>query len=161
MKSQSNGGRIGQLRIPDPEKNASTQLNKRWRQAGDEKYTDIPAILASDEDLSQYLPDNSLSLSSSGEIYRYQMYNLSDLRVVKADHLRCNSICLAYALPKNQLYKIKLTNLTFALTVTDPLIIKSKKLGKQDPETLSTSATNVIPVVDRQRKFSLSISLGF
>lgn len=161
MKSQSNGGRVGQLRIPDPEKNASTQLNKRWRQAGDEKYTDIPAILASDEDLSQYLPDNSLSLSSSGEIYRYQMYNLSDLRVVKADHLRCNSICLAYALPKNQLDKIKLTNLTFALTVTDPFIIKSKKLGKQDPETLSTSATNVIPVVDRQRKFSLSISLGF
>ena len=95
------------------------------------------------------------------EIYRYQMYNLSDLRVVKADHLRCNSICLAYALPKNQLDKIKLTNLTFALTVTDPFIIKSKKLGKQDPETLSTSATNVIPVVDRQRKFSLSISLGF
>lgn len=161
MRSQSTNGTSGQLRIPDPEKNASTQLNKRWRQAGDEKHTDIPALLSSDDDLSKYLPDNSLTLSNSGQVYRYQMYNLSDLRVVKADHLRCNNICLTYALPKNQLDKIKLSNLIFALTVTDPFIIKSKGLGKQDPESLSMNANSIIPVVDRQRKFSLSISLGF
>lgn len=161
MKSQTTSGTNGQLSIPNPEKNASTKLNKRWRQPGDEKYTDIPALLTQDEDLSKYLPDNSLTLSNSGQVYRYQMYNLSDFRVVKADHIRCNSICLAYALPRKQLDKIKLTNLTFALTVTDPFVIKSKGLGKQDPETLSTSATSIIPVVDRQRKFSLSVSLGF
>ena len=161
MRSQATSGGIGQLRIPDPEKNASTELNKRWRQPGDEKYTNIPAILSSDENLADYLPDNSLSLSDKGEIYRYQMYNLSDLRVVKANHLRCNNISLTYALPKDILDQLRLTNLTFVLTVTDPFIIKSKGLGKQDPETLSTSATTVLPVIDRQRKFSLSISLGF
>ena len=161
MRSQATSGGIGQLRIPDPEKNASKELNKRWRQPGDEKYTNIPAILSSDENLANYLPDNSLSLSNNGEIYRYQMYNLSDLRVVKANHLRCNNICLTYALPRDILDQIRLSNLTFALTVTDPFVIKSKGLGKQDPETLSTDATTIIPVVDRQRKFSLSISLGF
>ena len=88
------------------------------------------------------------------------MNNLSDLRVVKANHLRCNNISLTYALPKDILDQLRLTNLTFALTVTDPFIIKSKGLGKQDPETLSTSAPTVLPVIDRQRKFSLSISLG-
>ena len=121
----------------------------------------MQAILSSDENLANYLPDNSLSLSNNGEIYRYQMYNLSDLRVVKANHLRCNNICLTYALPRDILDQIRLSNLTFALTVTDPFVIKSKGLGKQDPETLSTDATTIIPVVDRQRKFSLSISLGF
>ena len=161
MRSQATSGGIGQLRIPDPERNASKELNKRWRQPGDEKYTNIPAILSSDENLANYLPDNSLSLSNNGEIYRYQMYNLSDLRVVKANHLRCNNICLTYALPRDILDQIRLSNLTFALTVTDPFVIKSKGLGKQDPETLSTDATTIIPVVDRQRKFSLSISLGF
>lgn len=161
LKSEASGSYLGQLKIPGPDKNASNILNQRWRQPGDEKYTDIPAILSSDEDLSNYLPDNSLSISQYGDIYRYQMYNLSDLRVVKANHLRCNNICVAYSLPRKQLDQLKLQSLTLALTVTDPFIIKSKGLGKQDPETLSSDANTVVPVVDRQRKFSFSISLGF
>lgn len=62
---------------------------------------------------------------------------------------------------ENNWKKTGLSSLVFGLTVTDPFIIKSKGLGKQDPETLSSNANRIIPVVDRQRKFSLSISLGF
>ncbi len=161
LKSESTANNVGQLRIPGPEKNASNILSQRWQKPGDEYRTDIPAILSSDADLSKYLPDNSLTLASDGSIFRYQMYNMSDLRVVKADHIRCNNISLAYSLPQQQLNKIKLSNLTFAFTVTDPFIIKSKGLGKQDPETLSANADSVLPVMDRQRKFSFSISCGF
>ena len=158
MQSSSSSSGYGALKIPTPEKNASNVLTKRWRQPGDEKHTNIPALLAQDEDLKNYLPDNSLSMDSYNATYRYTIYNLSDLRVVKANHLRCNNINAAYSFSKKQLDKIGLNSLIFGVTVTDPFIIKSKKMGKQDPETLSSNANKVIPVVDRQSKVSFSIS---
>lgn len=161
MRSSTSSNGSGALTIPNPEKNASNILTKRWRNPGDEKHTNIPALLAKDEDLKNYLPDNSLSIDNYNATYRYTMYNLSDYRVVKANHLRCNNINVAYAFSRKQLEKTGLSSLVFGLTVTDPFIIKSKGLGKQDPETLSSNANRIIPVVDRQRKFSLSISLGF
>ena len=51
MQSSSSSSGYGALKIPTPEKNASNVLTKRWRQPGDEKHTNIPALLAQDEDL--------------------------------------------------------------------------------------------------------------
>ena len=80
----------GMLSIPNADVNASTELLSRWQQPGDERRTNIPALSVQDEDVSQYLPDNSLSQGNYNAVYRYSLYNQSTERTVSANHLRCN-----------------------------------------------------------------------
>ena len=65
----------GMLSIPNADVNASTELLSRWQQPGDERRTNIPALSVQDEDVSQYLPDNSLSQGNYNAVYRYSLYN--------------------------------------------------------------------------------------
>lgn len=51
--------------MPSEYKNASTQLLKRWRKSGDEKYTNIPSIPVGENCLPMYpFKDSSVSLLS-------------------------------------------------------------------------------------------------
>ena len=117
------------LSIPGADVNASTELLNRWQQPGDETRTRIPALSTRDEDVSQYLPENSLSLGNYNTVYRYSLYNRSTERVVSASHLRCNRISLNYQTKIPRIAEINL-----GITVTNPFIIKNHRLGDQDPE---------------------------
>lgn len=147
----------GQLILPTADMNASAELLNRWQQTGDERYTDIPALTNQDENLSAYLPDNSLSREIGyGEIYRYTLYNRSTARVVSASHLRCNRITLSYKYPLSSR-----SHLLIALTANNPFIIKDKKLKGQDPETLSQNPDVYTPVMSRPKNYSVSIEINF
>lgn len=149
-------GKGGMLSIPSGEVNASTQLLHRWQQPGDELHTDIPALCEQDEDLSAYLPDNSLSLKGHGPVYRYALYNRSTARVVQASHLRCNRISLNYrtALPG-------ITAFSLGLTVTNPFVIKHHRLKGQDPEVIPMDADVYTPTMNRQRNYTISAEFIF
>ena len=146
----------GMLSIPGADMNASTELLTRWQQPGDETHTRIPALSTRDEDVSQYLPDNSLSLGNYGAVYRYSLYNRSTERVVSASHLRCNRISLNY-----QTRISRITEINLGITVTNPFIIKNRRLGDQDPEVMSMNADSYTPTMKRQQNYSISAEFIF
>ncbi len=146
----------GMLSIPGADMNASTELLTRWQQPGDETHTRIPALSTRDEDVSQYLPDNSLSLGNYGAVYRYSLYNRSTERVVSASHLRCNRISLNY-----QTRIPRITEINLGITVTNPFIIKNRRLGDQDPEVMSMNADSYTPTMKRQQNYSISAEFIF
>lgn len=146
----------GMLSIPGADVNASTELLNRWQQPGDETRTRIPALSTRDEDVSQYLPDNSLSLGNYNTVYRYSLYNRSTERVVSASHLRCNRISLNYQTKIPRVAEINL-----GITVTNPFIIKNHRLGDQDPEVMSMNADSYTPTMKRQQNYSISAEFIF
>ena len=146
----------GMLSIPGADMNASTELLTRWQQPGDETHTRIPALSTRDEDVSQYLPDNSLSLGNYGAVYRYSLYNRSTERVVSASHLRCNRISLNY-----QTRIPRITEINLGIRVTNPFIIKNRRLGDQDPEVMSMNADSYTPTMKRQQNYSISAEFIF
>lgn len=146
----------GMMAIPSPEMNASRELLYRWKQAGDEKTTNIPSLQNKDENVSCYLPDNSLSRNSYGDIYRYSLYNRSNARIVSASHIRCNRISLSY---HTTLARIADLNLSF--TITNPFIIKNRKLKQQDPEISTSDADYYTPTMSRPKNYSLGIEIIF
>ena len=155
-------GSYGQYQAPAPDKNASSFLVNRWQKPGDEQYTDIPAIYASDEPISSTLFNDKSIMTLGGGWYRYSMYNYSDLRVVNGSHLRCNNIAFSYVFKKQQLGRLKVLNqLSLSANVTNPFVIASKKLHGQDPEVLSVDASSITPTMSRMRTVSFSLNAGF
>jgi hypothetical protein len=155
-------GRNGQYQAPAPDKNASLFLVNRWQKPGDEQYTDIPAIYASDEPISGTLFNDKSIKTLADSWFRYTMYNYSDLRVVNGSHLRCNNITLSYVFKKQQLSRLKVLNqLSLSANITNPFVIASKKLHGQDPEVLSVDASSITPTMSRMRTVSFSLNAGF
>ena len=144
------------LSIPNADVNASTELLSRWQQPGDERRTNIPALSVQDEDVSQYLPDNSLSQGNYNVVYRYSLYNQSTERTVSANHLRCNRISLNYQMKIPRVAEINL-----GITVTNPFIIKDRRLGDQDPEVMTMNADSYTPTMKRQKNYSISAEFIF
>lgn len=124
--------------------NLPKDLVNRWRKPGDEKYTNIPSLPA--KGLETYtLP--------TATVYSHRMYNYSDIRVVNASYLRCNSISLSYNLSKGWIKKFA-QNMGFMLSVSNPFMIVSKDFKGKDPEV----ATGSQPL---SRNYAFSVNLSF
>lgn len=125
--------------------NLPEEMTKRWRKPGDEEFSNIPS-LPSKEAASYYLP------TGIGE-YSSRMYNYSDVRVVNASFLRCNSLSLGYTLPARWVKKMFLKNVSINASVSNPFIIVSKEFKGLDPEV----ATGSQPI---SRTWSLGINVS-
>ncbi|MBN9299197.1 MAG: SusC/RagA family TonB-linked outer membrane protein [Filimonas sp.] len=152
----------GQYQAPAADKNVSQALANRWRKPGDELFTNIPGVFPRDDSPGLYIGDASLSTSTVGNsLYRYTMYNYSDLRVVDGSHLRCNIINLVYEFTPKQLQMIKgISRLNVACSVTNPFLVANSALNGQDPEITTTDANTVTPNMPRMRTVTLSVNLG-
>ena len=134
--------------MPSEYKNASTQLLKRWRESGDEKYTNIPSIPVGENCLPMYpFKDSSVSL------YPYEAWANSDVRVVDAWYLRCNSISLSYVFPERLIRRFA-QNVGFTMTLSNPFQIVSSDFDSRDPEVAKGSQ----PLT---RNFTLSLNVSF
>ena len=147
---QESGGRI-----PYPESNMSSEFVNRWKEPGDEKYTDIPVLTDVSPSINSYayLEGGTNVIASN----IWQMYNKSDLRVVDGSFLRCKSISLTYSLPKSFLSKCYIKSASIGLGVSNPFVIKSKDLKGRDPEQ-STLGSGAIPP---QSTYSFSLNVSF
>lgn len=128
-------------------RNASTQLNKRWRNPGDEKHTDIPSIPTW---------DNSHPLRPFGNgtgVYPLDAWAKSDVRVVNAWYIRFNDFKFSYSLPDGWIRSFA-KNMTVSFTATNPLQIKSKDFKGRDPEV-------ALGQQPRSQNFSLGVNLSF
>ena len=135
-------------KIPDPWKNLDRDLNNRWKQPGDEKYTIIPALwTAVGEDINYRLPTTSGNVSS-----RYEMWANSDAMVADASFLRCNNITLSYYLPQKWCNSFGAQSLNLSASVSNIFTIASKRWKGFDPEL----GNSVMPHI-----YSVTCSLSF
>ena len=131
---------------PAPEQNVPRYMFDRWRNPGDEAWTNIPAIPGKQSEMYTYLP--------TGEYYyAYNMYNYSTARVANADFVRCRSIALQYDLPATFLQHISMRSAYVSVSLTNPFFIAfDSKWKGRDPETANWP---------QRRTISLSLSVNF
>lgn len=124
------------------------EFANRWALSGDEKTTNIPALLDS----------QTLAVVGSGNLTRaYNAYNQSTERVVDGGFVRMKNISLAYSFDRETLDKLRISNLTLRVQATNPFLIYSdKRLGGQDPEFFRSGGV-AYPV---SRQYTLTINVG-
>ena len=126
----------------------------RWIQPGDEAFTSIPALL--DPVSTTYITN-----STGGQVsatYPYNAYNYSTERVVDGSYLKLKQVSLGYALPKEWLSSVKISNASLNLVGNNLwTIIADKGLRGQDPEFYASGGV-ALPTL---RQFTLSLKLGF
>lgn len=132
-------------RYTDMTSMTKTFLN-RWMHAGEEKTTDVPAILTK----RQYTENKQLR-------YAYNAYNYSSVRTAKGDFIRLKEISLAYELPASLFKGKAIRNASVKLQATNLFLLYSdKKLHGQDPEFLN--AGGVASPMPKQ--FTLTVKFG-
>lgn len=140
--------------VPQEFDNLRRELVHRWRKPGDEN---IPGILPGlpynpgEPFLTKQLPHEG---TSNLTVNKYDAFNRSDARFVKANFLKCNSIRLAYSVPAKLLKKCSIKNLSASIGVSNPFKWVSDKFKGVDPEV----ATGGIPL---PKTFTTSFAIGF
>ncbi len=138
---------VGNDGVPTPFGNANRELINRWKKPGDEKITDIPAVVAQNQytQIPNFL-DNV-----------YQAYTNSDFRVIKNDYIRCTNIHLSYSVPTEYIRHMKVKNVGVSGFVSNPFVIANKKLHGQDPEIDGVGST-ALPITPG---YGLSLNVNF
>lgn len=163
--AKSDGGGVtanaGEIR---PEQNLSRDYLDRWKKPGDEKYTDIPAIISPTDD--QYLTytnhwSTGGQMSDDGvqtiaESY-WDMYDYSDLRVVSSDYLKLQSVSLSYTVPKQWIRSWGIKRLEVTASGSSLFTICDKKLKGQTP---TQGGFTTIQLSDRPG-FSFGLNVTF
>ncbi len=123
------------------------EFKNRWVLPGDEKVTNIPAIVTA----AQYARDQA------GLRTLYNAYNYSSARIAKGDFIRMKEISLSYDFNGKWMKRIGLTNLSLKLQATNLfLIYADSKLNGQDPEFFMSGGVSA-PV---PRQYTLTLRLG-
>lgn len=123
--------------MPHSDENLSREFLDRWRKPGDENHTNIPTLSR----------DYAIVSNPTGHKYAanlWQMYNQSDLRVVKGDYLRFSNLNFGYQLPSHILEQLKLKEATINLNFNNLFLIADKRLNGHDP-SVSTFGQQVTP----------------
>ncbi len=142
----------GKFMMPSPQDNLHSDLLKRWKKPGDEAKTNIPGfVLDGTSEYNLYVP-----IPSTVTLNSYDMYNYSDIRVVKGDFLRCRNLSVSYVVPSKFVQNLGLSTASCTFNVTNPLTICSSKFRGQDPEQEGTGGT-ALPII-KTYTFSLNIS---
>ena len=148
------------FKLPYPAQNMSSEFVDRWQKPGDEEHTNIPALSDEFLTIAGMNPDNKGNVmnASSTVAYSYwQMYNDSDLRVVSGNFLRCTGLSFSYSLSDHIVRKLFMKSASLSLGVTNPFVIKSKKLKGRDPEQVTLGSGTIPP----QQSYSLMLNLTF
>lgn len=117
---------------PTPEQNVPRALKDRWKQPGDEQYTNIPSIPPGNPRRFEF----SLPLLNSVFVTPYQLYNQSDIMTASADFIRCRSIGMNYEFTQKLLKPMRIKRLSTSISMTNPfLVVFDDAWRGYDPET--------------------------
>lgn len=127
---------------------ASTkEFADRWMVAGDEAYTNIPAIATVGQNRAY-----NFDLR-----YAYNAYNYSSVRTAKGDFIRLKDVSLTYDLPETWLSEWKINSMGLRFNATNLLLLYAdKKLNGQDPEFVNAGGV-AAPIA---RQYTLTLRLG-
>lgn len=131
--------------MPGPVTNLNRDLLNRWKQPGDEAYTNIPTLPTGIETVD-YLP-NMVYASTS-----IQMWEQSDALVVNASFLRCRNLGISWQMNNKWCEKIHAKNLALNFSVDNVFVVANKRFNGFDPEL----DNSIMP-----RTFSFGINIGF
>lgn len=128
--------------------NVRKEFNNRWKNPGDEQYTDIPSLISPSDPNYQTYRYHWSGQGSMGNIVKFAestwtMYDKSDLRVVSGDYLKMSNLTLRYDFDPKLLKKSFLSALRLSFTVTNVFTVASKKLDGQDPTQASFTSVNL------------------
>jgi TonB-linked SusC/RagA family outer membrane protein len=141
---------------PSEYNNLSKDFVNRWRQPGDELYTNIPSLPSVNAPLIP-IPSGTVSGDVNGgqaaSESPYNLYNYSSARLVNASYLRINNIAIRYTLPEKITRRIMSKNLTLGYTLSNAHTFVSKDFKGVDPEVASGSQP-----LSRTHAFNLSVS---
>ncbi len=120
-----------------PENNVHKDYLNRWQKPGDERHTDIPAIIGNGHPSSD-LYYRHWSDKYSGSVQplcasAWSMYDYSDKRVISGNYLKCTNLSLTYEFKENILKKLRLSRLDLTLSGSNLFTVCSKKLNGQTP----------------------------
>lgn len=153
-------GNYGTFR-PSSQQNLRKEFTERWRYPGDEQRTNIPALRGNDQlDINQYAwwtAGNPAINYYFAQDY-YQMYDFSDLRVVKGDYLKLQYIALGYNFSQAMCNRWKLKGATVNLTGSNLFTVANKALRGQDPSQSGT-APNIN--LSLRPVYAININLSF
>lgn len=102
------------------------EFTERWKNPGDEEFTDIPSYVSS-------------SVSDSRRNVNY--YASADMNVVSASFIKLRDITLSYNMPKSIITKLKADEITFRVQMSNIMLWKANKNGI-DPEFMSSLPVN-------------------
>ncbi|QEC44011.1 SusC/RagA family TonB-linked outer membrane protein [Pseudobacter ginsenosidimutans] len=140
---QMASGNYGTFR-PSSQQNLRKEFTNRWRYPGDEKFTNIPAIQGASHSIQddQFFWWKSYSLLTNFAQDYYQMYDFSDLRVVKGDYLKLQYVSLSYRLSNELCRKLNCKGAIVNVSGSNLYTFANKALRGQDPSQ-SGSASNI------------------
>ena len=144
------------------EKNYSRDYINRWKNPGDEKKTNIPAIIPYGTDAYWKYSRHWSTLSSYGDIppiadNYWDMYDYSNIRVVSADYLKLQSMSVTYEMPAKLLSTIGLQRLAITASAYNLFTLCDSALKGQTP---TQGGFSTIQLSDRP-SFSLGLNVIF
>jgi TonB-linked SusC/RagA family outer membrane protein len=154
-RTDNTGASIAGNSMPYPYENMSSAFVNRWRKPGDETRTNIPTLSSQPRNLSER-EANEPNIYPSGLANEWDIYDLSDLRVVSADHIRLNSVTLSYRVPPKVLKSVAVKNMTLGLQMSNVAVWAfDKKLKGQDPDQVKSIGMPSLST------YSFSLNVGF
>lgn len=147
-----------------PDMNFSRDYIDRWKKPGDERRTNIPAIIGHGHpsyfDYSDHW--STSTAAQSGGIQKiasnyWDMYDYSDARVVSANYLKFNSINISYELPERWISMFGLSRLELHASGNNLHTWCSKDLKGQTP---TQGGFTTIQLSDRP-SYSLGLNVSF
>jgi TonB-linked SusC/RagA family outer membrane protein len=139
--------------ILDPSANASRELLNRWKEPGDEAFTNIPAIYNSDTYSrgSQYYKPYITRSSISGR----SLYDLSDIRVASTDNIRMNSATLSYLFHDRWTKALHVSDVMLSFQVANLFLVAHEEWHGMDPEQSDTANASL------PETFTLNLNINF
>lgn len=146
---------------PYPEKNMRREFVKRWQRPGDETKTNIPSLVASDNVRLPWWSQNEYNSTNPNKFAGsdiYQMYDMSDLRVVSGDYLKLQSLSFRYNVHDVFCKKMGIKSAYISVTGTNLFTIANKKLKGQDVTQSGASPSVNLSV---RPNYSLTLNVTF
>ena len=120
----------------NPEFNVHKDYLKRWKQPGDEKHTNIPAIIPQSADTywlySRHWSDKYDDIQPIADDI-WMMYDYGNHRVVSGNYLKCSNLSVTYEFGQLMLDKMRLSRLALTLSTSNLFTICAKELDGQAP----------------------------
>lgn len=144
---------------PYPQKNMRKEFVNRWRHSGDEERTNIPGLVASDRVNTPWWKNqwDTTYEFAGGNVY--SMYDYSNIRVVKGDYLKLQSLSLRYNVEDKICKKLGLKSAYINLSGTNLFTWQSKKAKGMDVTSQSGSSSMINLSV--RPTYSLSLNVTF
>ena len=119
-----------------PENNVSKFFLNRRRKPGDERHTNIPAIIGKGDDnyslYERHWSDKYQDIQPLATSV-WEMYDYGDHRVVSGNYLKCSNLGLTYQFTETMLKKLRLSRLDVSFSATNLFTISAKELKGQTP----------------------------